>query len=300
MKQPQSLLLALVFALPFAVPAAEAVEVDGIAARVGSESILKSEVAEELRRSGGDPSRFNEVRSEMIDRKLILKAAADSKMTMQDWVVESRIREIIDRAFGGDRNKLMDQLQRQKVSYPEWRQRMQDDMVVSAMRWNTVDRNVVASPAAMREEYRRHPERYTVGRRVSVSVILLKPEDAERRGEIAAKLREEPFEDVARRYSADSHAAAGGLWKDVDPAEVFRPEVVEEIGKMPKGTLSHWIDLDGWSFLLRKESDDEAKTRSFAEAYDDIEENVRVEQAKRLYDEWVARLRASAYIKVYP
>ena len=31
-----------------------------------------------------------------------------------------------------------------------------------------------------------------------------------------------------------------------------------------------------------------------------VAENVRVEQAKRLYDEWVARLRASAYIKVYP
>ena len=132
MKQTPSLLLALAFALPFSAPAARAVEVDGLAARVGSESILKSEVAEELRRSGGDPSRFNEVRSEMIDRKLILKAAADSKMTMQDWVVESRIREIIDRGFGGDRNRLMDQLQRQKVSYPEWRQRMQDDMVVSA------------------------------------------------------------------------------------------------------------------------------------------------------------------------
>ena len=125
-------------------------EVDGIAARVGSAVILKSDIANEMRRSGAGAEKYAEIRDEMIERELILRAAKEAKLQMQDWVVENRIRDIISRAFNGDRNKLMEALAKDKVSYPEWRQRIKDDMVVNAMRWQIVDRNIQAAPAAMR------------------------------------------------------------------------------------------------------------------------------------------------------
>jgi hypothetical protein len=80
---------------------------------------------------------------------------------------------------------------------------------------------------------------------------------------------------------------------------VFRPEVCKEIAAMPKGTISHWLDLDGWSFLLRKDDETPAGDLSFAEAYDDIEANVRDAAAAALYAAWVERLKAAAYIKVF-
>ncbi len=138
--------MAAVAAVAVAV-ACHAVEVDGIAAQVDSATILKSEVVAEMRRAGLSADRYGAVLEEMIERKLILKAAKDSKMTIQDWVVENRIRDIITRAFEGDRNRLMETLAQQKVSYPEWRQRLLDDMIVGAMRWQMVDKNVVASPS---------------------------------------------------------------------------------------------------------------------------------------------------------
>ena len=286
-------------ALGLLASAAVAVEIDGIAAKVDSAVILRSEVVNELRRMGADATRFTEVRNDMIDRQLILKAAAASKLTMQDWVVENRVREIIARMFGGDRNRLMETLARQKISYTEWRERMREDLIVSAMRWQVVDKNVTASPAEMKEEYASHPERYVLDRKVTVSVILLKPEDAAKKAEVDAALKDEPFADVARRYSADANAAKGGVWKDVNPEESFRPEVCAEIEKMPKGTISKWIDLDGWHFLLRKDDESEARPRSFAEAYDDIEANVKEARARQIYENWIERLRAEAYIKVF-
>ena len=96
-----------------------AVEVDGVVATVGTESILKSDVIGEMRRAGADDSQFVEGRNRLIERKLILKAAREQKMTMQDWVVENRIREIIDSAFGGDMNKLKAVLAAQKVQMSE-------------------------------------------------------------------------------------------------------------------------------------------------------------------------------------
>lgn len=286
-------------ALGLLASVATAVGIDGIVAKVDSSVILRSEVVNELRRMGADANRFTEVRNEMIDRKLILKAAGASKLTMQDWVVENRIREIIAQMFGGDRNRLMETLARQKIPYTEWHQRMKEDLIVSAMRWQVVDKNVTASPAELKEEYANHPERYALGKKVTVSVILLKPEDAAKKSAVDAALKNEPFGDVARRYSADVNASKGGVWKDVDPEDSFRPEVCAEIAKMPKGTISKWIDLDGWFFLLRKDDETEARPRSFAEAYDDIEANVKEERARKLYEDWIERLRAEAYIKVF-
>lgn len=288
----------VLFCAAFLAGACAAVEVDGIAAKVNASVILKSDVITEMRRAGLSADRYSDVLNEMIERKLILKAASESKMTMQEWVVENRIREIIAQAFAGDRNKLMETLAQQKVSYPEWRQRMLDDMIVSAMRWQTIDKNIVASPAAMREEYEKNPERYMSGGTTTVSVILLSPEDFDKREEVAELLKSESFGDVARQYSVDSHAPEGGVWKDIVPEDVFRQEVCRELADMPVGTLSNWIDMDGWSFLLRKDAENELKVRSFAEAYADIERNVREELAFACYDQWIARLKAAAYIKI--
>ncbi len=279
--------------------AAVAVEVDGVAARVGSAVILKSDVIGEMRRGGMDESRYGEVRNEMIERELILKAAIDSKMTLQDWMVENRIREIIARAFDGDRNKLMETLAKQKVSYPEWYKRMKEDMMVSAMRWQIVDKNVVASPGKMKAEYEADPKRFASSHKVTVSAILLGPDSAEKRKKVDEGLKTESFADLARLYSEDARAKEGGQWKDIDPSEVFRPEICTELAGMPVGTISKWIELDGWSFLLRKDAESGGALRTLAEAHDDVAAAVRAKEAKRLYGEWIERLKKNAYIKVY-
>ena len=68
---------------------------------------------------------------------------------------------------------------------------------------------------------------------------------------------------------------------------------------MPKGTVSHWIEIDGWSFLLRKDAETTGKALSFDEAYDAIEAAVKEEESRRLYSEWLERLKAETYIKVF-
>ena len=266
-----------------------AVEVDGIAATVGTETILRSDVMNELARMGAPDGRaYAEVLNTMIDRKLILKAARASKMTMQEWVVENRVREVVKKSFGGDRNKLIEQLGKQKMSYPEWYAKTKEDLIVGAMRWQVVDKNVTASPSALRKEYEAHQARYVKDHLVSVSVILLKPEEQAKRDEISRQLKEKSFEDLG-----------GKKYENVKPEELFKPEVCAEIEKMPKGTISHWIEIDGWSFLLRKDAETTGRQLAFDEAYDEIEAAVKEQEAKRLYSEWMERLRAETYIRVF-
>ena len=283
----------------FVALSAFAVEVDGIAARVGSSVILKSAVLGEMRRAGVGEEKYAEVRGEMIERELILKAAARAKLQMQDWVVENRVREIVSRMFGGDANRFKAALARDRVTFPEWRQRVKDDMVVSAMRWQTVDKTVSANPADMRREYESHPERYMTDSRVTVSAILIGPGDADKKPEIEEALKTEPFAEVAKKYSSDARAKDGGQWKDIKPEDEFRPEVCAEIAKMKKGETSKWIELDGWNFLVRKDDEKAGSKMTFEEAYDAVAFNVRKAEADRRYREWIDRLKAETYIKVY-
>ncbi len=281
-------------------PVAYAVEIDGLAATVGTTPILRSDVENLMRRRGvTDASRFDEFRTELIDRTLILGAAETAKMSLQEWVVDDRVKNIIDNAFDGDRSKLIDLLAREKQSFVDWRQRIKEDLIVNAMRWNVVQKNVRASPAAMREEYAAHPERYRTDGSVTVSVILLKPEDVERRDDVDAMVKTNSFAAAARAFSADPHASEGGVWRDVNPSEAFRKEVCDEIAKIPAGKVSDWLDIGGWSFLLRKESESSSRQRTFAEAYDDVEAAVKEAEGRRMMDAWLERLREEAYIRVF-
>lgn len=270
---------------------------DGVVAVVGNTSILRSEVLAAMMREGAPAEKFAQFRSRLIDQRLILRAAADAKMSMQDWMVEDRIKTIIRDRFDGDRNLLIEALTREHQSFGEWRRQVRDDMIVYAMIWNRVDKYVEATPAAMRSEYLSHPERYSAPGRVSVRVILLKPEDAGKRDEVVAALKNEDFGAVAKRFSADAMASEGGLRRDIVPEEEFRPEICAEIAKMPVGTIGEWVEIDGWSFLLRKEAASQTRPRTFAEAYDDIAERVRADRKRELYDAWIERLRAQYYVR---
>lgn len=280
--------------------AANAVEVDGVAATVGNVTILRSDVHEEMMRRGiSDESRYVEFRNRLVERELILKAATKAKLTMQDWVVDDRIRAIVDDSFGGDRIKLEAMLVERKISEVDWRRKIKEDMVVAAMRWTIVDKFVTASPSEMREEYEKNSSRYSAGDKVSVSVILLSPENAAKKTEITNLLKKEDFSSLAKKYSADKRAKEGGAYKDIVAEDEFSEVVCKEIAKTPKGAISQWIEIGGWNFLLRKDDEKSSAKRAFVDAYADIEANVKEAKSKRLYDEWIERLKAETYIKIH-
>ena len=187
---------------------------------------------------------------------------------------------------------------------------IRDDMIVTAMRQQMVEKYVTATPADMAREYRENRALYRQGSKTTVSVILLKPADAgdkkapsvsTRGEEIFARLEKgDNFADLARQFSADSHAKDGGVWKDVNPQEAFRPEIAQAIAALKVGQVSKLVDLDGWGFIVRKDAETAAKELTFAEAYDEIEGNVKKRLGQEAYKAWVQRLRDAAFIKIYP
>ena len=299
-----------------------AATLDGLAAKVNDTVITVGDVMADIQRNprlrghftaskaADAATLYSETLEMLIDRKLILQAAAEKKMEMQEWVVDNRVREIVKDGFGGDMNKLTAVLAESRVALTDWRNAIRDDLIIQAMRYQIIEKNLQATPMAMRKEYNEHRDRYVTESKTTVSVILLRPPregDKEtpsvttRGEEIIARLEKgEDFADLARRYSSDSHAKDGGLWKDVKPEEAFRPEIASTIAKLKVGEFSTLVNLDGWGFIVRKDSETVGKTQTFAEAYDAIARNLKNDTARAEYNAWMKRLRAQAFVKKYP
>ena len=299
---------------------AHGVVLDGLAAKVNDAVITVDDVSTaigDLRRSGvlkvtGEDFKtvYSNTVEFLIERRLILQLAAEKKVTFPEWVVDGRIRDIVKDKFDGDMNKLNAMLTQIKTPLTEWRNMIRDDMIVTSMRQQLVEKYVTATPADMAREYRENKSLYRTEAKTTVSVILLKPSDlgnkkmpsvSTRGEEILARLEKgEDFATLAQKYSADSHAKDGGLWKDVNPHEAFRPEIAKTIDSLKTREFSKLVNLDGWGFIVRKESETAEKALSFTEAYDQIERNLKRDLSKEEYRAWINRLREGAFIKVYP
>ena len=302
------------FAVAIALSAlAQAATLDGLAAKVNDAVITVGDVVTEMRRMNADQKLgFREAYSnaveEAINRRLILNAALEKKLEMQEWLVDNRIREIVKENFDGDMNKLNAQLAQSKVPLTDWRNQIRDDMIVNAMRFQMVDKGAEPTPAQMRNEYLMHRDRYCSEAKTTVSVILLRPPEDDKTPSVATRGKEilgrleagEKFSELAKQFSADSHAKNGGQWKDVKPDEAFRSEIAEAIAKLKPGEASKLINLDGWGFIVRKDSETANTQLTFEQAYDEISRNVRKEVVKARHAAWIARMREEAFIKIYP
>ena len=295
-----------------------AVLLDGVAAYVNTEMITIGDVMSEVRRSpwADTAAELRERRlrelytatlNALIVRKLILAAAQKSKMELQPWAVDNRIREIVANNFDGDQTKLHNLLSDRKIAFEEWKKNIEEDLMITAMRYQQVEKRVTPTPSEVRAEYEANKGRYQTETATAVSMIILDPpgqagdETVEARAaKIEAALKAgTSFASLAKTYSKDAKASSGGSWGKVNPEDVFRKEIVDALAKLKPGETSPVVVLDGYGYIVRKEEQQDARALTFEEAAPFVESHLRMRQAEKIYKEWTDRLRAEAYIKVF-
>jgi len=291
---------------------------DGVAAYVNADMITIAEVMSEVRRSpwADTAPELREKRlrelykatlDALIDRKLILAASEKSKMQLQSWAVDNRVREIVANNFDGDQTKLHNLLADRKIAIEEWRKNIEEDLKITAMRYQQVEKRVAPTPIEVRAEYEANKGRYQTENAVAVSMIILDPPGQAgdetvdvRAGKIAEALKAgTPFASLAKTYSKDAKASNGGSWGKVNPDDVFRKEIVDALSKLKPGETSPVVVLNGYGYIVRKDDQQDARLLTFEEAAPIVESHLRMSQAEKLYKEWTERLRKEAYIKIF-
>lgn len=298
-------------------PANRSVPIDGVASFVNDRAITISDVlsamqpvqarliqayeGEELTKRLREA--YEDALRTLIERDLILDAYKQQKTQLPEWAIDNRINEIIGDQFGGDRSALNDALQKDRLTYEEWRDDVRNHLIVQYMHSGQVDRNVAVSPSAVRAEYDRHPDRYREPVQVKLRMIVLKTgKGAMGKSEAAEAIRRralagEDFSDLAREVSEGTKAQDGGDWGWMEPT-LLRREIADALESMVLGDVSEVIETDDDLYVVKLDDHRPARVVPFNEVQTGIERELRRKESDARYQEWVGRLWDSAYVKI--
>jgi parvulin-like peptidyl-prolyl isomerase len=299
--------------------------VDGVAAQVNDKSILVSDVMafvdaqrEKLKDqySGEDLRKelrktYSEALDVLIERELILNAyqatSKDQEKKIPEQFVSDRIESIIQDMFKGDRAEVTAALEKDGMTFEEWRNVIKNQIIVASMRRANVDQSVKASPQAIRDVYDKNMAKYKMPAKIKLRLIMLKK--GETAGDMAVSEAEAEyvadklkaggdFAEMAKKVSQDEKAGNGGDWGWID-VNILRDELARGASQLRSGQVSNVIETDDGFYILKCDEKGEEKPLSFEEAQPQIERELKQAQSKALYDAWILRLKKSASIKMF-
>ncbi|HUC85880.1 MAG TPA: peptidyl-prolyl cis-trans isomerase [Candidatus Acidoferrales bacterium] len=301
------------------VPALSRAEVaDGIKAVVNDKVITYAEV-EDYARSAASALRqqyasqpdvfqqklnqlLNDALDQLVERQLILHSFDTDGYKLPDGVVDELVQEHIRQDFG-DRVTLMKTLQARGLTFEQYREQIRDQYITTALRRQTVEREVIVSPAKILDYYQSHQSDYKVEDQVKLRMIVLnKPSATDTNAigfahEIQMKLKDgATFADLATIYSQGSQQHQGGDWGWVERS-VLRKELAEVAFSLKPGQVSDPVDTSDAVYLMLVEDKKSAHPKPLADVRNDIEKTLRTQQQARLQQQWIDGLKKKTFVR---
>jgi peptidyl-prolyl cis-trans isomerase SurA len=310
------LLLTLCAALFAPASRADELVVDGIAAQVGTDVVLLSEVMElvapveaEARSQGVPEAELAKLRADaleqLIERRLLAKVVKDASLQVSEAEVDGAI-EGIARDNGLTLDQLRASLASHGVGWSEYRARIRSEVerqkVVGTMVGSQVQVEEPELRALYAELYADQPEG---GEMVHVRQILVLGGDGTPRDlatacretrEAAARIAKgEPFEKLAQEVSAAAPQHGGDIgWLHVDTMASW---MKAEIAALQPGSRSGVIELPFGCTLLELVERRDYEPVSFEAAKPSLEQQVRQRKLMEEYREWMEDLRQRTFIE---
>jgi len=309
--------------LPWIMPAVRAATpdlVNGIAAIVGEAVItykdLQLAIEEDLdlaeRRYDSQPQVYaqkaKELQAErlqtMVENQLVLQEYKKAGYSVPESYFQGRVEEEI-RKFYGDRLTLTKTLQAQGTTFEAWRAHVREREILRLMWQQKVPHEPLVSPTKIENYYTQHRDAFKMEDQVKLRMIVMTNSpnsffnSHKAAEEIISKLDQKvPFDELARVYSNGSHADEGGDWGWVEKS-VLREELSKAAFSLEPGQHSGVIETPNAVYVILVEDKKVSYTKSLAEVRDDIENNLKAEETKRLHKVWIDQLKAKTYIAYF-
>jgi parvulin-like peptidyl-prolyl isomerase len=300
----------------------EPVMINGIAARVNDAIITFQQIEAEV----DEPERLlrsqlrnqpevlkqritklrNETVEQLIERLLILDDFNNNpNYKLPESVVEEVIRRRIRDKFG-DRARMIKTLEQQGIKQETFRQRIKDEIIVNAMEFKNGGSGIVISPYKIQTEYELHLDDMKVDDEVKLRMIFL-ANKTDRDAQATKKLAEEIlsrikggalFAEEASTNSDDAYKAEGGL-RPAEDRKTLREDLAKVAFSLKPGELSDVLEVAEGCYLMKVEEFHPAHTKALSEVRGEIEKNLEDKQRQRLRKQWIDRLKAKAFIRLF-
>ncbi|MFD2257196.1 SurA N-terminal domain-containing protein [Luteolibacter algae] len=305
----------------------QAIEVNGIAAKVNGQVITKNEVsfmlapiyaqlATQFPRRGPEFERqFKEAQDkiiqELIDRQIILdefkQLGASIRPSLVDDEVDRQIREL----YNGDEAKFREELKKSRLTMEGYREMTREKMVVQAMRAQQFSDAPPPLPNEVQTEYNKVKStlRDISKDKITFRKIFIPAADPESplatpetqlalAESLASKLNNgADFEEIAKENSRDAFASEGGLQEDL-PRTDLSSEFAAIIFEADEGKIiGPLLDPRGFT-IVKVISKNLGPSPSLSEVRSMIEERVRRNKTSAQYERWIESRRKRAMIDI--
>lgn len=323
-------LVALAVAAATAVPGRAQI-VDGIAAIVNDKVITFSEVKKKVGPveqvlqqtfTGQElvdkvkEARLNALKS-LIERELIIQDFKTRGAFVPENVIEDRIQDVINGQFDGDRTAFIKTLLANGISLAQYREQIEDQIIVQAMRQQNVTSSVIISPFRIEQYYQENIREFVQEQQIDISIIYLRKsvfketrtlddgstEEYDPQSEVMKEILYKldtgsDFSELARSYSEGPKRSEGGNMGWVGRG-TLREELRDAAFGLKPGQHSRIVETDDGFYVVRVEDFQKEKVEPMSEVRAKIERTLIQEERERLQQEWIDTLRATAFIKMF-
>lgn len=242
---------------------------------------------------------------QLVERELIVHEFETKGYNLPESIID----EIVDKQMKdefGDRLTLTKTLRLRGQTYESWRKDQRDQFVIAQMTVKNINQNIVVSPKKIEKHYAEHSDKYRVGDRAKIRMILV---DKSRHATESRKIAEgalarlkggEEFAKVADAISDDARRFKGGDrgWVENKDADL-RKELRDWVFKPETSGLSELIEVDGAIFIVKVEEKKAAGILPLSEVRQDVETTLRNEERERLRKGWIRRLRDKQFVAYF-
>ncbi len=266
------------------------------------------------RRYPREPEIFERERQKVVDEEI--EALVERKLILNEFIaggyttnvleafIDDRVKETIQKNFYGDRARLIKTLQAEGVTYEMYRRQEREKFIVEYMTYHNASvQKVLISPLKIELFYNEHTSDFKVDDEVKLRMIVVTNGPAGPARKVAQEILDKietgvPFEEMAMVYSAGSRRANGGDRGWVDRA-YFKPELASVAFSLAPGKHSGVIELPEACYLLMVEDLRTSHVRPISEVHSEIEKRLKDQEARRLHDRWIERLKNKSFINFY-
>jgi peptidyl-prolyl cis-trans isomerase SurA len=311
-----------------ALPAhAQAVEVNGIAAKVNGSVITKNEVAFMLaplyaqlatqfpRRGPEFERQFNEARGkilqELIDRRIILDEFEQLGANIRPNLIDEEVKRQIRELYNGNEALFREELKKSRMTMDGYREMTREKMVVQAMRAQQFADAPPPLPNEIQNEYNevKSTLRDVTKDKITFRKIFIPAADPDNpvanpetqlalAEDIAKQAKEgKSFEELAKTYSKDAFADQGGLQENL-PRTDLSPEFAAILFDAPENqVIGPLLDPRGFTVAMVTEKAP-GPSPALATVRPMIEERVRRQKTSEQYERWIDSRRKRAMIDI--
>lgn len=294
--------------------AAKAAPVDALVARVNGEAVTIADVMREIqpaissvRRRPDAPrdeeelfrAAFREALDGIVDRRLVVQKYWEGEQRLPPHAIDRTTAEILEDRYGGNIQNLLSDLATERMTYAEWRDKMQERLIVASMRHSFADGSAHVSAAEIAAAYEARKAEFARPARTKVRLASFS-------GDAAETAAAEAAAEAAKSGAAAAFArlAEGGTpgasvqdMGFVLPEEDLAPALAKAVTALADGAASAPVEIGGTWFLVFREESETSDVKPLSEVWDGLRSELLAEKRAAAFRNWIGHLRKEAVIE---